>query len=155
MKWQFYFRRLSCLAALLIALPSCSDLPTTGVRIAGAPDGTAEVMAIAGTGQIQLEEISFLKAVDRQDQKLVLVDFWAPWCRPCLELTPAIEATKLKWGDKLEVIKVNVDENNALANHLRIQAIPDVRIFRNGLQVGDFAGLMPKDEIDGLLRSLQ
>ena len=155
MKWQFSFGRLFCLVAILIALPSCSDLPTTGTRIAGAPDGTAEMMVIAATGQVQLEEITFLKAVDRKDQKLVLVDFWAPWCGPCLQLTPAIEATKLKWGDKLEVIKVNVDENYALVAHLGIQAIPDVRIFRNGLQVGDFAGVLPKDEIDGLLRSLQ
>ena len=155
MKWQFSFGRLFCLAAILIALPSCSDLPTTGIRIAGAPDGTAEVMAVATTGQIELEEVAFLEAVDRKDQKLVLVDFWAPWCGPCLALTPEIEATKLKWGDKLEIVKVNVDENPALAAHLRIQAIPDVRIFRNGLQVGDFAGVLPKDEIDGLLRSLQ
>ena len=147
--------RLTCLFVLLSILPGCGDLPTSGMPIAGCPDGTAELMAVGAAGQIQLESIGFLEAVDRKDQKLILVDFWAPWCGPCRQLTPAIEATKLKWGDKLDVIKVNVDENNAIAAHLQIHMIPDVRIFRNGTQVGDFGGVMPADEIDGLLRSLQ
>lgn len=146
---------LTGLFVLLSTLPGCSDLPTSGTPIAGCPDGTGELMAVGAPGRVQLESIGFLKAVDRKDQKLVLVDFWAPWCGPCLKLTPAIEATKLKWGDKLDVIKVNVDENNAIAAHLQIHAIPDVRIFRNGTQVADFGGFMPADEIDALLRSLQ
>ncbi len=155
MKWPSYLGQLFGIAAILSVLPSCRDLPTTGVPIAGTPDGTAEVMLLSATGQIDHEDIGFLEAVDRKDQKLILVDFWAPWCGPCLQLTPSIEATKKKWDDKLQVIKVNVDENMAIAAHLRIESIPDVRIFRNGIQVGDFAGVMPKDEIDALLRSLQ
>ena len=99
--------------------------------------------------------LRFLEAVDRKDQRLVLIDFWAPWCGPCRQLSPALEATKKKWGDKLEVVKVNVDDNQAIARHLGVNAIPDVRIFSNGTQVGDFVGIMALDEIDGLLRSLQ
>ena len=90
-----------------------------------------------------------------QSSTPVLVDFWAPWCGPCRKLSPALEATKKKWGDKLEIVKVNVDDNHAIARHLGVNGIPDVRIFSNGTQVGDFVGLMPQDEIDGLLRSLQ
>ena len=85
----------------------------------------------------------------------VLVDFWAPWCGPCRQLSPSLEAAKKKWGDKLDVVKVNVDDNQAIAQHLGVTAIPDVRIFSNGTQVGDFVGVRPQDEIDGLLRSLQ
>lgn len=155
MKWQPYLGQLFGIAVILSVVPGCSDFPTTGVPISGTPHGTAEVVLLSATGQIQHKVIDFLAAVDRKDQKLVLVDFWAPWCGPCLELTPSIEATKKKWGDKLEVIKVNVDENEPLVAHLGIQSIPDVRIFRNGTQVGDFVGAMPKDEIDALLRSLQ
>jgi len=155
MKWQSQLGQLLRIAAILSIMTGCNDLPTTGKPIAGAPDGTGEVVGLSATGQIEHEKIGFLEAVDRKDQKLVLVDFWAPWCGPCLKLTPAIEATKKKWGDKLQVIKVNVDDNNAIAAHLNIHAIPDVRIFRNGIQVGDFGGVRAKDEIDALLRSLE
>jgi thioredoxin len=155
MKWQYYLGQLLGIAAILSVVPGCSDLPTTGVPISGTPDGTAEVVVVSATGQIDHEEIAFLAAVDRKDQKLVLVDFWAPWCGPCLQLTPSIEVIKKKWGDKLQVVKVNVDENMPIASHLGIESIPNVRIFRNGTQVGDFTGVMPQDEIDALLRSLQ
>ena len=155
MNRQIYFSLLAGFATVSVALPGCNHLPTTGTSITGTPDGTAEVMMASAGGEIQLEQIGFLAAVNRTDQKLVLVDFWAPWCGPCRQLTPAIEAVKTKWGDKLEVLKVNVDDNSAIAEHLGVNAIPDVRIFRNGTQVGDFVGVMPKDEIDALLQSLQ
>jgi putative thioredoxin len=155
MKVPVYFRLLAGIVVVSFALEGCSNLPTTGTSIAGAPDGTAELMVITAGGQTQLEEISFLAAVDRKDHQLVLVDFWAPWCGPCRQLTPAIEATKKKWGDKLEVVKVDIDENVAIADHLRVNAIPDVRIFRDGMQIGDFVGVMSTDEIDALLRSLE
>ncbi|RLT09875.1 MAG: thioredoxin [Planctomycetota bacterium] len=112
-------------------------------------------MVVTSSGKTILEKIGFLKAVDRKDQKLVLIDFWAPWCGPCRQLSPSLEAAKKKWGDKLDVVKVNVDDNQAIAQHLGVTAIPDVRIFSNGTQVGDFVGVRPQDEIDGLLRSLQ
>lgn len=155
MKLQAYSVPLAGLAIVLLTLPGCSDLPTTGSPIAGAPNGAAEVMMVSDNGEIQLEKMEFLEAVDRKDQKLVLVDFWAPWCGPCRQLTPSLEALKKKWGEKLEVVEVDIDENTAITRHLRINAIPDVRIFRGGVQIGDFVGLMPMDEIDALLRSLQ
>ncbi len=155
MKVQVHCRLLVGLAVFFFALPGCNDLPTTGTSIAGTPDGVAEIIVVKASGETELKEIGFLEAVDRKDHKLVLIDFWAPWCGPCRKLTPALEATKKKWGDKLEVVKVNVDDNQAIARHLGVNGIPDVRIFCNGTQVGDFVGPMPTDEIDALLRSLQ
>lgn len=155
MKLPVYFRLLAGLVVISWGLLGCNNLPTTGTSIAGAPDGVAEIMVVTSNGQTVLEKIGFLKAVDRKDQKLVLIDFWAPWCGPCRQLSPSLEAAKKKWGDKLDVVKVNVDDNQAIAQHLGVTAIPDVRIFSNGTQVGDFVGVRPQDEIDGLLRSLQ
>ena len=141
--------------AAILAVSGCNDLPSTGKPIAGATDGVAEVMVLSRNGDVELEEAKFLDLVARTDQKLVLVDFWAPWCGPCRQMAPSLVALKKKWGDKLDVVKVDVDQNSAISDHLGISSIPDVRIFRNGVQVGDFVGAMPKDEIDALLRSLQ
>jgi thioredoxin len=152
---QFRSYLFFTLAAVLHVLPGCNSMPTTGKSIQGAPDGAVEVMMISSAGQIELQEAEFLKVVDRKDPKLVLVDFWAPWCGPCRQLTPIIEKIKNEWGDKLEVVRVNVDDNQAIAAHLQVNAIPDVRIYSGGVQVGDFVGLMPQDEIEALLRSLE
>jgi thioredoxin 1 len=155
MKLNVQNRIATMLAAAFLAVAGCNDLPSTGKPIAGAPDGVAEVMVLSKDGTVQLEEAKFLERVARTDQKLILVDFWAPWCGPCRQMAPSLEALKKKWGDKLDVVKVDVDQNSAISDHLGISSIPDVRIFRNGVQVGDFVGAMPKDEIDALLRSLQ
>lgn len=148
--------KLFAIITLIFALPAgCNDLPTTGTPVAGTPDGMAELMEIDPSGKIKLTEAQFLQVVERKDRKLVVIDFWAPWCGPCRKLTPILEKIKMKWGDELEVVKVNVDENSAISSHLDISAIPNVRIFSAGVQVGDFVGLMPQDEIEALLRSLK
>ena len=152
---QFRFYLLVTLAAVLHVLPGCNAMPTTGNSIEGTPDGVAELLVVSSTGAIELQEGSFLKFVERDDEKLVMVDFWAPWCGPCRKLSPLLESLKAKWGDKLEVVKVDIDVNEAIALHLGIDAIPSVRIFSGGVQVGDFVGLMPQDEIEALLRSLK
>lgn len=157
MKSGIYRNLILILATAILTGSGCQDLPTSGSPIAGAPDGVAEILVVSESGAIGMQEIGFLAAVERQDQQLVLVDFWAPWCGPCLQMAPTLVSLKKQWGDKLEVVKVDVDapKNSQIASHLRIDSIPNVRIYRGGVQVGDFVGVMPKDEIDALLRSLQ
>lgn len=140
---------------LLAMICGCDGTSQNGVPIAGAPDGEIEVLAVAESGDIEHKPGQFLEAVQRNDQKLVLVDFWAPWCGPCRSLSPRLDEIKKSWGDEIEMVKVDVDQNPEIAAHLGVTGIPDVRIFRNGTQVGGFVGARPQADIESVLKSLK
>ena len=72
-----------------------------------------------------------------ESQKPVLVDFWAPWCGYCRRIAPALEQIAQQWADKLVVGKVNVDEQEALADRFGVETIPSLILFRNGEQAGE------------------
>src|ERR671918_282997 len=75
--------------------------------------------------------------------KPVVVDFWAPWCGPCRQLSPLLEQMAQRFGDDVRVVKLNVDEAPRLAQQFRVQGIPAVKAFRGGRGVGVFVGLQP------------
>ncbi len=76
---------------------------------------------------------------------VVVVDFWAPWCGPCLILSPILEELAEEFGDKMQLAKLNVDENPQTAAKYGIQGIPTVIIFRDGQVTAQLVGLQPKD----------
>ena len=84
----------------------------------------------------------------------VLVDFWAPWCGPCVQLGPVIDEIADERVGKAKVTKVNVDENQELAGKYRINSIPALIFFKGGLPVGQLAGRQPKSEILAKLDAL-
>jgi thioredoxin 1 len=77
----------------------------------------------------------------------VLVDFWAPWCGPCLQLAPAIDAISEEYEGKVKVGKVNTEENAAIATKYQVSSIPSLMIFKDGEIVDRFVGLQPKEAI--------
>lgn len=82
----------------------------------------------------------------------VLVDFWAPWCGPCRILSPRIEEISKEYDGKLEVVKVNVDENPNTADRYGVLSIPTLVLFKGGIPVERAVGALPKDEIIRKLR---
>ena len=77
----------------------------------------------------------------------VLVDFWAPWCGPCKQLTPVIERVVQAAGGRVKLVKMNIDDHPAIAGQLGIQSIPAVIAFKNGQPVDGFMGAVPETQI--------
>ena len=77
----------------------------------------------------------------------VLVDFWAPWCGPCKQLGPMLEKLVRQTGGLVRLVKVNVDENQEIAQQLRVQSIPMVYAFKNGQPVDTFTGALPESQL--------
>jgi putative thioredoxin len=84
----------------------------------------------------------------------VLVDFWAPWCGPCRQLTPLLEKAVREAKGAVRLVKINIDENKRIAAQLRIQSIPAVYAFRNGQPVDGFVGAMKESEIRDFIKRL-
>ena len=94
--------------------------------------------------------------VEASQTRLVVVDFWAEWCAPCKQLTPMLEAAVTEVAatsqDQLRLAKVNVDENQALAQQLRVQSLPTVYFFAGGQPLDGFVGVKPKAELVALIQ---
>ena len=77
----------------------------------------------------------------------VLVDFWAPWCGPCRELTPVLERAVGKAKGKVRLVKMNIDDHPQIAGQLGIQSIPAVIAFKNGQPLDGFMGALPESQV--------
>jgi putative thioredoxin len=84
----------------------------------------------------------------------VIVDFWAPWCGPCKQLTPLLEKAVTAARGAVRLVKINVDENQELAAQMRVQSIPTVYAFHQGRPVDAFQGALPESQIKSFLDRL-
>lgn len=84
----------------------------------------------------------------------IIVDFWAPWCGPCRQLTPALESAVRDARGKVKLVKVNVDENQSIAGQLRVQSIPTVYAFWQGQPIDGFQGAVPGSELKAFIDRL-
>jgi len=100
------------------------------------------------TNIIDVDETQFNeKVIEGSKDKLIIVDFWAPWCGPCKQLTPVLEKIIKKYSEKINLIKINIDENQQIASQLRIQSIPAVFAFKDKQIVNAFQGALPEKQI--------
>ncbi|MEL6550600.1 MAG: thioredoxin [Pseudomonadota bacterium] len=100
-------------------------------------------------------EATFMADVVEASQEVpVIVDFWATWCGPCKTLTPALEAAVTKAKGAVKLVKVDVDQNQAIAAQLRIQSIPTVYAFYKGQPIDGFQGALPPSEVDAFIEKV-
>jgi putative thioredoxin len=94
------------------------------------------------------------EVVEKSKTTPVIVDFWAPWCGPCKQLTPILENLVNKKNGKVILAKINVDENQGIAGQLNIQSIPTVYGFVDGKPIDAFQGAQPESKIEEMINKL-
>jgi putative thioredoxin len=110
-----------------------------------------------GTSQIikDVNVDNFMQdVIEASNEKPIVVDFWAPWCEPCKQLTPLLEAAVLENKDKLILAKIDIEKNQEIAAQLKIQALPPLYAFFEGKVVDGFQGIQSKSEIQKFIQKL-
>jgi putative thioredoxin len=98
---------------------------------------------------------TFVKdVIEESKRQPVLIDFWAPWCGPCKQLTPILEKAVRAAKGKVKLVKMNIDEHPAIPGQMGIQSIPAVIAFVNGQPADGFMGALPESQVTAFLERL-
>ncbi len=98
--------------------------------------------------KIEVNDESFQEKVIEQSKRVpVIVDFWAPWCGPCLILSPILERIAEEYKGKFILAKINVDKSRSISQAYSIMSIPSVKLFKDGKVVDEFIGAMPEQVV--------
>ena len=100
------------------------------------------------TKTIEITSENFEDQVLKSDLP-ILIDFWAPWCQPCLMMAPTLEELSKEMQGIVKIGKMNVEDpkNQVLAATYQIRSIPNMKLFKNGKVIGEFIGLRPKESL--------
>jgi putative thioredoxin len=119
-------------------------------------DSVAGAAAAAPEGLIkETTTQSFMKdVIEESKRQPVLIDFWAPWCGPCKQLTPILEKVVKGAKGKVKLVKMNIDEHPAIPGQMGIQSIPAVIAFVNGQPADGFMGALPEGQVNAFIERL-
>ncbi|NPC93656.1 thioredoxin [Bacillus sp. WMMC1349] len=100
--------------------------------------------------------MAIVKATDQTfssetNEGVVLVDFWAPWCGPCKMIAPVLEELDQEMGDKLKIVKIDVDENQETAGKYGVMSIPTLLVLKDGEVAETSVGFKPKEVLEELV----
>ena len=108
-------------------------------------------MAATNSGTVHVTDASFAGEIEQADG-LVLVDFWASWCGPCLVVAPVLEQLAGEYSGRAKVAKVDVDANQRTAMRFNVRSIPSILFFKNGRHVDTVVGAVPKATLEGKIK---
>jgi putative thioredoxin len=114
-----------------------------------AATATADTFVKDTTTQTFVKDV-----IEESKRQPVLVDFWAPWCGPCKQLTPVLEKAVKTANGKVKLVKMNIDEHPAIPGQMGIQSIPAVIAFVNGQPADGFMGALPESQVVAFLERL-
>ena len=130
-----------------IVCPSCSAVNRTPVEKIDINPACGKCHKPLFNGKtVKLTSENFQKQISRSDIPVV-VDFWAPWCGPCRMVGPVVEELATEYEGKVKVGKLNIDENQEVAQKYGIMSIPTLVVFKNGEVVEQILGAQPKEAI--------
>lgn len=123
-----------------------SELYIPGATPAAQPTGSNGDLIVETTTERFKEDV-----IDASMSVPVLVDFWAPWCGPCKQLTPTLEKAVKAAKGRVKLVKMNIDKHPQIAGQLNVQSIPTVFVFAGGQPIDGFMGAVPESQINALI----
>jgi len=97
--------------------------------------------------QMAIENVTDQNFAEQTADGLVLIDFWAPWCGPCKMIAPVLEEIDGEMGEKVKIVKLNVDENQETAGKYGVMSIPTLLLMKDGNIVDQVIGFQPKEAL--------